>query len=813
MKEKLKNNTKLFSISFENSEELEIKSKEYTINLIKDKNDTFIIISISKNEPKVIKYKNQLFYSDFLSINKEFFNEFKNNIPLLFKFLKRLLISNSFIVNLINEKDSLSLSFYVLRETKKLLIEITLYNENNKNIPKSHDNNFNNNNNIINNNENNLGLEPAPTFDLSVINNNSFYYHSFKKTKNFKFFELYIYKKEYIEKNYKEIIFKIIEKENSKRDLEYYAYLDLFDFLNLSKSYYGLFKYSIDDIYEDLLIILSNRNFIINKINNTKLRVFLFIFNCFNVNKISIYAKGNEKERNEEIINQKIEIYFDKISNYIQENGENLEEPLIKNIINNNPCKNKEQLERNNNISKINNTQKKDSFNKEIQSESKNKESNIQNNNINLNSKKNNVIKKDINKNIENKIKLKPGMKTLDSYFIKNSNNSSELKTELKNNKSENSLKNNIDKDKVPVIRDTNNNVNNIIFKEYNIKIKNYNEIFNISENSKDKLDINENNNKIIQDKKSDNKSDDMQKNIEDNEINIIRNCYNIKDSNNIIQRENVNINNINSLKNEESENKIEQIKIKNELNDSNENINYLNNTNENQIEVNNKSFLNNKRNQENFSLSSFNENLLYYSIFFSQEEILKRRKLILQNESFLNENQLKLIIDKITKNFSEFRYINRKLFFKLVYEINNNSTEELNPQLIIKEFYSKSKGIKNLILLIKTLNNKLFGGFTHNGFNLNNNKGKIIYDNNSFIFSINEMKTYELGEKNSFIICNNDSLPEFKSQIYFEKNCIKYGFFYKKDEEDLKNEEYVFNDNETKFFISEIQVICINLL
>ena len=227
---------------------------------------------------------------------------FRKNISLLFKYLKRLIKAQLFSINYNNNNEEiLSFTLIGLKETRQINIEIILYNENNKSL---HNNKNDNNEQNINednkdNNELNL-LPPAPIVkyskDKNEENNNIFYYNpNIKNTKTV--YYLYVYKNEYIEKNYKEIILKFVEKEKEKDSIEYYRYLDLIDFFNISKSYYGLFDYSIDDIYDDLLINLSNHNYIIDKSSN-KCRLWFFIF-TFNKAK-EIYCQMTLLARKEE---------------------------------------------------------------------------------------------------------------------------------------------------------------------------------------------------------------------------------------------------------------------------------------------------------------------------------------------------------------------------------------------------------------------------------------------------------------------------------------------------------------------------------
>ena len=102
-----------------------------------------------------------------------------------------------------------------------------------------------------------------------------------------------------------------------------------------------------------------------------------------------------------------------------------------------------------------------------------------------------------------------------------------------------------------------------------------------------------------------------------------------------------------------------------------------------------------------------------------------------------------------------------------------------------------------------------MFGGFTQVGFELCNDKiYNNYFDSNSFVFSIDKMKIYDVCDINANIICDYYRLPEFNKQIFFEINNIKYGFTGKKKMGYLVDEDYVLNDGEVKFYIDTIQLI-----
>ena len=737
MSQKSKSIKKTTSKENDNFVRIEIRSKKNIISLTKDKQNTHIIISVSPNCKNTDIHKKKFYFTDFISIDELFFSNFKRKINLIFKYLGRLFMSNFYSINYnIKKDDNLTLTLFCLNENKSRPIGIILP----KLKPKKKKicDNFNiiieNNINVDSyNNEKELPINicPAPISILTKKPNpndsyNVFYYKT--KTKSIEYF-IYVYLNEYKEKNYKEVAFKLIEKENDKDCIEYNAYLNLVDFLKLSESYFSLFNYSIEDIFDDLLIIFANRNYKIDRHN--KIRLWISIFNIRKkmtdpYYQVSIYFQQQEREkkREENEINNKINSYFNEIVKYVGNHKDKRIEKLIENP-------------------------NKDIYLKEINI---NNDKNIIKNHNNIDIVDNNII---INKN-----------DLLSNYDVDedlaNDNDNIENRNLLSNSNDDNSSK------------DSNNKSNNII-----------------DESKNNILIIIENNNFYNQEQKNESL------------------CM---------------VNNNTSLNEDNKENE----KI---INNQDNNINYNNNEKENLDEKNffikdknnkNESLLRHKRNpDDNFFNLIFNRNVYNsYLLYFSMNGTFHTRKRIAKNRTLLNDNQLQLIIDKLEKNNQEFRHVNLQIHLKIIYEININTIGDDNSQNIINEFYEKSNNINNLIFLIKTKKNKLFGGFTEIGFKLkldtlqvnSDKENKNIfnyYDPNSFVFSIDRMKIFDIGEENvDCIFCNSASLPEFKNQIYFDKNNLIFGYTGNKKKGYLVDEDYELNNGEKKFEISHIQLI-----
>ena len=847
---------------YSNIFEIKSFSKTYRISLNLDISNKNILISISqKNASEKTNYQKKLSIEELDRNEFSFFTPFKNNITKLFKYLERLF--NSKLVSIQTSINNfLILILYCLKENKSNQIQIFIPNKNfincekitfeekvqnpeskekeekkenfeekeeyslkdeksieSKKLKKSRNRkminveyNYNKVQNILNNNiqnnENNISSEnynnleniksqemknindmetqtinyydydcapvphskPCNEPNKSDINNNIFYYN-FKK----KDYYINLYKNEIKSKKYKEIIIKIIDKKDNNNIIQYKTYLDLVDFLHLSKPYYHLFNYSIDDIYDDLLIILYNHNFKLD-IRNKNIR---FYFNIFNVGKttnselyyqVSIIINEFIEEKTQEEIDFKINDYYIQLYKYIKDEIEVEKEKKSKK-------RNLSKIYIENEDISLDNNSIKDTTNDYFKNSEISDEENIENKYDNK--KKNEISEKE--KNIILEIKRKKIINKINIDIINKIN-------------------------KIISKKNDNNNKNNNKNEQTNINIeyqKEKNKEDNESYNENKISNINEN---IIKENNLDLKEIAPVK-ILKNIISINNNNFNITQNNKIVE-----INNNISL-NEEGENKIKsEINLEKPINKVTP-VKKI--KDKKQIKKNSKSsksnkFLYHKRDKiyympidmyfkpkvkidETLNISNYSIDIINYSII-------------------LKEEQIKLIINKfISKNFL-LNLNDKKLIFKLIYEIKLENDGK-NSEQIINEFYEKSKGVKNIIFLIKTVENKIFGGFNKNGFILENTNYFNYKDIDSVIFSIDKMKTYEVVDKHDFcVLCQKDKLPEFKEQIMFEKNNVFYGYTGNKYKGYLIEEDYELNSGKKQFYVKSIQLISIGI-
>jgi hypothetical protein len=276
-----------------------------------------------------------------------------------------------------------------------------------------------------------------------------------------------------------------------------------------------------------------------------------------------------------------------------------------------------------------------------------------------------------------------------------------------------------------------------------------YNNIIIINKNIlTSKLDIIDNKdnknatNKNLNENININKNKNNNKNIINNTLDkyIVNNINNINNINNSII---INNNHISLNENDEEKEVINNIPDERNIIKNKEKIDNIKNISKmeesNRIDFDNKKLLQQKRDLKELYDIIVSDHLLFIN---SLGQILNKRKIIYEINNLLNYTQLDFIIDKVEKNIPEFRFLNLVVHSKIIYEINSKTITDNNSQKIISEFYEKSKNIKNLIFLIKTTKNKMFGGFTQVGFKLSNDKIYANYfDSNSFFFLLIKRK------------------------------------------------------------------------
>ena len=885
-----------------------INTNKYKIELSKNDVNIWITITLVKriddeNDSEInSSYKIKI--SDFTLIDS-YFNSFKGNIVLIYKYLIRIFNKNLYLI----EKDKsnnekLIIKIDCLKENKKENIVIKL--DSLDKIKKDEENEQENINmeEEEESEENNISIKnclaaPLVGEDKKIENPNdneiAFYYKNKEKNK-FIEYNLYIYKNEIKEHNYKEIIFKIIENRNPGID-EYYAHLNLVDFFHMSEFYFSQFNYSIEEIYDELLIIFSNHNYKIEKSKNF-LKIAITILNTIGNQKsfiAKVYIISIKKDLVIRNIDGILTDYYLQLIKYIKKFGDDIKEEKFKDLIKDSDKYIKERINKNkerrkneiknlvNSIieefEKKNNTKKKDNkIDIDVNSVNKiyNKDINIINNNniiisnkeifdlyikesklyINKDKEKNNIKEKNENKIIQNK-KIKKSNDLMKLDFNDEDLKQDNIKIVIDKIEIENIMKK-LNNDSINI----NNAGNNIININENDEKKNYEkekkntQIYKIKkskkrQNNKDIKDFNEQEkekegeNKMIEEKLIEKEKEMI---IENNEQKEKKENDKEKENNEEKKKENViekhkEIDIVKEKEKEEQKQKIIEVDEQNQVNMEKERQKQVNIEKDKEKKMskdkNNKNFESIKCNDENKSLNSIKENseksLENLNPFFLTKKrkrnllinekknvnindslelfmnaIISRRKRFDSNKTILSDYQLHFLLRKIEKTIPQFRYINLQIHIDIIFNYNGKNNISDNDSNIIHEFYQKSKNQKNLIFLIRTENNKTFGGFTEAGFNQDNNLNNNI--NNYFVFSMDKMKIYDYVQNDEkCILVSENKLPEFKNQILFEENNLKLGYTGNKKNGFLVEEDYELNDGNKMFYINQIQVISLN--
>ena len=142
------------------------------------------------------------------------------------------------------------------------------------------------------------------------------------------------------------------------------------------------------------------------------------------------------------------------------------------------------------------------------------------------------------------------------------------------------------------------------------------------------------------------------------------------------------------------------------------------------------------------------------------------------------NNNQLfksTIIKDDINKQNSINKWIKEKINkninkFELIFKMSENGSKS-------EDFHKYCDNKGPTLILIKTTKDKIFGGFTPLNWD---NKKEYIYDKSTqtFIFSLNLMKKFDMINKKEKAICNTEG-PWFGDCDFGLKNNMKNGKTY----------------------------------
>lgn len=122
------------------------------------------------------------------------------------------------------------------------------------------------------------------------------------------------------------------------------------------------------------------------------------------------------------------------------------------------------------------------------------------------------------------------------------------------------------------------------------------------------------------------------------------------------------------------------------------------------------------------------------------------------------------------------------------------------------QNFHALCDNNTNVIVLIKTKDKKIFGGFTSKGFDISNTN---IIDNSAFVFSLDNKQIYHVKKDKNAISCYENCGPCFTQILYIpDKFFINSSNTFIKNLNYLTTEDYQINGGNKFFEIEDIEVI-----
>ena len=133
--------------------------------------------------------------------------------------------------------------------------------------------------------------------------------------------------------------------------------------------------------------------------------------------------------------------------------------------------------------------------------------------------------------------------------------------------------------------------------------------------------------------------------------------------------------------------------------------------------------------------------------------------------EEFISKNKMDILKDWIIKKFFYFKKKNLK--FSVIYKATVDGDSAIN-------FHKKVDGIGPIIIIVKTVDHKIIGGYTSKPWSSSN---KVQMDSDAFLFTLESFKIYEIknSKKPSCVHFINQG-PCFGNtyELFISNNCLK---------------------------------------
>ena len=213
---------------------------------------------------------------------------------------------------------------------------------------------------------------------------------------------------------------------------------------------------------------------------------------------------------------------------------------------------------------------------------------------------------------------------------------------------------------------------------------------------------------------------------------------------------------------------------------------------------------------QENIE-NKVNEILLEYEYEKNKNEDSSNSNNNTKNKIYFNERKLKHFIkSSIIKKPEEYNLLRNKLLSKR----KNNICKNINYKLLYQAskdsdkarvFHQKCDGKKNTMILIQTEKGIKLGGFTTQTWEGN----AIKKDDDAFLFSLDNLKIYDIIKDQNAITCNENFGPIFCGyQIFIYDNFFKEGGKTSKAYLNYNTQEdFELNNGNMIFHIKELEV------
>ena len=203
---------------------------------------------------------------------------------------------------------------------------------------------------------------------------------------------------------------------------------------------------------------------------------------------------------------------------------------------------------------------------------------------------------------------------------------------------------------------------------------------------------------------------------------------------------------------------------------------------------IKNNKLLGNKRNDSSHDNNEINLSSSKKVEEFTKEEIILESKIVSLYEDY------EFIINYLRMNLN----LNVKRSIK-IYRASEDGDQAQN-------FHALCDNNTNIIVLIKTKDKKIFGGFTSKGFNKNNIN---IIDNSAFVFSLDKKQIFHVKKDKNAISCFENCGPCFTQILYIpDKFFNNSSYTFIKNLNYLTTEDYQINGGNKFFEIEDIEVI-----